>query len=80
MNPSILIRPADERDIPRLEDLLYQVHGLHAAGRPDLFIVGKKKYTADELRGILADPERTPVFAATLDGELVGYCFSIRQV
>ena len=80
MNPSILIRPADERDIPRLEDLLYQVHGLHAAGRPDLFITGRKKYTADELRDILSDPERTPVFAATLDGELVGYCFCIRQV
>ena len=28
----ILIRPAVESDIPRLEDLLYQVHGLHAEG------------------------------------------------
>ena len=43
MDPNILIRPATKADIPRLEDLLYQVHGLHAAGRPDLFIVGKKK-------------------------------------
>ena len=36
---SITIRPAVEADIPRLEDLLYQVHGLHAEGRPDLFTV-----------------------------------------
>ena len=30
----IIIRPAVESDIPRLEALLYQVHGLHAEGRP----------------------------------------------
>ncbi len=76
----IFIRPAEEADIPRLEDLLYQVHGLHAEGRPDIFIPGCKKYTADQLRSILADTQNTPVFAAILDGELVGYCFCIRQV
>ena len=46
----ILIRPAVESDIPRLEELLYQVHGLHAEGRPDIFILGCKKYTAEQLR------------------------------
>ena len=76
----ILIRPAVESDIPRLEDLLYQVHGLHAEGRPDIFIPGCKKYTAEQLRAILSDTVNTPVFAATLDGVLVGYCFCIRQV
>ncbi len=75
----VIIRPAVESDIPRLEDLLYQVHGLHAEGRPDIFIPGCKKYTADQLRSILADTQNTPVFAAILDGELVGYCFCIRQ-
>ncbi len=79
MSP-ITIRLAVESDIPRLEDLLYQVHGLHAEGRPDLFIPGCKKYTADQLREILANTENTPVFAAILDGELVGYCFCVRQV
>lgn len=77
---SVTVRPATEADIPRLEALLYQVHGLHAEGRPDLFIPGKKKYTAEELRAILADPEHKPIFAAVLDGRLVGYCFCIRQV
>lgn len=75
-----IIRLALESDIPRLEDLLYQVHGLHAEGRPDIFIPGCKKYTADQLREILADPVNTPVFVAIADGVLVGYCFCIRQV
>ena len=75
-----VIRLALESDIPRLEDLLYQVHGLHAEGRPDIFIPGYKKYTADQLREILADPVNTPVFVAIADGVLVGYCFCIRQV
>ena len=76
----LTIRLANETDIPRLEDLLYQVHGLHAEGRPDIFIPGCKKYTADQLREILADPVSTPVFVAIADGVLVGYCFCIRQV
>lgn len=75
-----IIRLALESDIPRLEDLLYQVHGLHAEGRPDIFIPGCKKYTADQLREILADPVNSPVFVAIADGVLVGYCFCIRQV
>ena len=76
----ILIRPAKESDIPRLEELLYQVHGLHAEGRPDIFIPGCKKYTAEQLRVILSDTVNTPVFAAILNGMLVGYCFCVRQV
>ena len=48
----IIIRPAVESDIPRREALLYQVHGLHAEGRPDLFIPGCKKYTAEQLRAV----------------------------
>ena len=76
----LTIRLAGEADIPRLEDLLYQVHGLHAEGRPDIFIPGCKKYTADQLREILSDPVSTPVFVAVADGVLVGYCFCIRQV
>ncbi len=77
---TIHILPAVESDIPRLEELLYQVHELHAEGRPDIFIPGCKKYTADQLRVVLSDTVNTPVFAAVLDGKLVGYCFCIRQV
>ena len=77
---SVIVRAAAASDIPRLESLLYQVHGLHAEGRPDIFIPGCKKYTAEQLEAILSDTVNTPVFAAVLDGVLVGYCFCIRQV
>lgn len=79
MNDTYVIRPAVESDIPRLEDLLYQVHGLHAAGRPDLFIPGRKKYTREELLTILNDPIQRPIFVAVADNMVVGYCFCIRQ-
>lgn len=76
----LTIRPAVESDIPRLEELLYQVHALHAEGRPDLFIPGCKKYTVHQLAVILSDPDNTPVFVATREGRVEGYCFCIRQV
>ncbi len=74
------IRQANEADIPRIEELLYQVHGLHAEGRPDLFIPGKKKYNRDELCVILADTVGHPVFVLEDVGRVQGYCFCIRQV
>ncbi len=77
---AVIIRPALESDIPRLEELLYQVHGVHAAGRPDLFIPGKKKYDRAELSAIIADRNGRPVFVAEDDGHVTGYCFCIRQV
>ena len=39
------IRRAEEKDIPQIEELLYQVHKVHSDKRPDLFIPGSKKYT-----------------------------------
>lgn len=41
----ILIRRAIAEDIPALDRLLYQVHAVHNAVRPDLFKSGAKKYT-----------------------------------
>ena len=38
------IRRADERDIAGINKLLYQVHRIHAEGRPDIFRLGNKKY------------------------------------
>lgn len=73
------IRKAMERDIPRLDDLLYQVHLLHAEGRPDIFRKGNKKYTDRELKEILAD-EKTPVFVAVDEYDCVmGYVFCVLQ-
>lgn len=36
------IRRAEEKDIPQIEELLYQVHKVHSDKRPDLFIPGSK--------------------------------------
>ncbi|MBQ9784967.1 MAG: GNAT family N-acetyltransferase [Clostridia bacterium] len=73
------IRKAEERDIPRLNDLLYQVHLLHATGRPDIFRTGNKKYTDAELCAILSDA-RTPVFVAVDDTDCVmGYAFCVYE-
>lgn len=39
------IRRANEKDIPRLIELLGQVLQIHADIRPDIFIAGTTKYT-----------------------------------
>lgn len=70
------IRRAENGDIPRITELLYQVHKVHSDKRPDLFRRGAKKYTEDELREIIADDER-PVFVALLDREVAGYAFCV---
>lgn len=50
------VRRAEERDIPRIGELLLQVAEVHAKGRPDLFKAGQRKYTGEELKAILRDP------------------------
>ena len=56
-----MIRKATLNDIPRILDLLSQVNDVHAEGRPDYFIKGKRKYDEEELIKILNDAT-TPVF------------------
>lgn len=71
------IRRAEEKDIPRIDALLSQVLEIHAALRPDLFVSGTRKYTDEELKGILKD-ENTPVFAAADENDvLAGYAFCV---
>ncbi len=70
------IRRAENRDIPRLHELLTQVNNVHAAGRPDLFKRGNRKYTDEELMGIIADAEQSPIFVLTdAEDKVLGYCF-----
>ena len=47
------IRRAQEKDIPRLIELLEQVLQIHADIRPDIFIPGTTKYTNEELALII---------------------------
>ena len=72
------IRRAVETDIPGIDRCLSQVLAVHAAGRPDLFVPGTRKYTDSELRDILDDGLR-PVFVAVEEdaepGAILGYAF-----
>jgi len=72
----MLIRPALEADMPGIHHLLDQVLAVHAAGRPDIFIAGTRKYTDEQILELVADDER-PLFVAVekdaAPGELLGY-------
>lgn len=70
----MLIRKAEEKDIPRIATLLEQVLEIHAQIRPDIFISGTRKYSDEELIKIIENPA-TPIFVADVDGEVRGYCF-----
>ena len=64
------------RDVDTIEKLLYQVHKVHSDARPDLVKRGSKKYTADELKEIIADDKR-PIFVAEKEGAVAGYAFCV---
>lgn len=72
------IRPAENRDIPDVLNLLVQVNMVHHNGRPDLFKGPATKYDAGELRAIFADGSR-PVFVYDEDGRVLGYAFCVFQ-
>ena len=55
------IRRANEKDIPRLIELLEQVLQIHADIRPDIFIPGTTKYTEDELKEMLKDDTKPSI-------------------
>lgn len=76
----MLLRRAQNVDLPGLMDLLDQVLMVHYEGRPDLFKPGTRKYTDDELREIVADDAR-PIWVAVEEdaapGEILGYAFCV---
>ena len=69
------IRKAEEKDIPRITELLEQVLQIHADIRPDIFIPGTTKYTVDELTELLKNEEK-PIYVAVNEADIcVGYAF-----
>ena len=70
----MIIRKARSNDIPQILELLSQVLEVHAAIRPDLFVSGTVKYSADELKSIIEN-EDTPVFVADEGGNVLGHAF-----
>lgn len=73
----MLIRRAENKDIPTIHELLIQVCMVHHVGRPDLFKKGARKYSDEQLIKLLADDTR-PVFVAVDDaGTVAGYVFCV---
>ena len=73
------IRRAEEKDIPRMGDLLLQVCRVHNQGRPDLFREGGRKYSDGELKELLRDAERPILVAEDENGWVAGYAFCVYQ-
>lgn len=71
------IRKAQEQDIPKVTELLAQVLELHAQIRPDIFISGTTKYTAEELSDIFQDPKRPVYVAVNEQDKVLGYAFCV---
>lgn len=63
------IRRANEKDIPRLIELLGQVLQIHADIRPDIFIAGTTKYTNEELLEMIKD-DTNPIYVAADENDL----------
>ena len=74
----LMIRKAKENDIPKILDLLSQVNDVHAEGRPDFFIKGRRKYNEADLMLIINDGT-TSVFVCEEDNDVKGYAFCVIQ-
>ena len=70
------IRRATLTDIDGINKLLYEVHKVHSDKRPDLFKVGSKKYTNEELAKIIVDDNR-PIFVYVDNDDILGYTFCV---
>ena len=79
----MIVRRAQEKDMPGIISCLEQVLMVHYEGRPDLFKPHTRKYTDEELLQIIADDER-PIFVAVdedaADGAILGYAFCVYEV
>lgn len=70
------IRRSTLTDIDGINKLLYEVHKVHSDKRPDLFKVGSKKYTNEELAKIIVDDNR-PIFVYVDNDDILGYAFCV---
>ncbi len=68
-----MIRRANNKDNPRIMELLHQVNMVHYEIRPDLFKPHTTKYDEQELQAML-DDDTKPVFVYD-DGTVLGYAF-----
>ena len=79
MKMEMTVRKAEEKDIPRIMDLLVQVDMVHHLGRPDIFKGPATKYSEDELRELLKN-EETPVFVCVDENDVpLGHAFCVHR-
>ena len=75
----MIIRRAEQKDMPGINNLLRQVLMVHHNGRPDLFKAGAKKYTDEQLAELIRD-DKKPIFVCVDESEKVlGYAFCVWQ-
>lgn len=73
------VRRAEEKDIPKILELLVQVDMVHHLGRPDIFKGPATKYNKNELRDILNDGS-TPVFVCVDENDVpLGHAFCVHK-
>lgn len=76
---SIKVRKAEEKDIPKILDLLVQVDMVHHNGRPDIFKGPATKYSGEELKEIINN-EDTPVFVCVDEDDIpIGHAFCVHK-
>ena len=73
-----MIRKANPEDAGKINEILYQVQEIHAAGRPDIFRAGNKKYTDEQLAELILN-DQYRIFVYEEDGEILGYTICIIQ-
>ena len=72
-----MIRRAEIKDIPAINELLGQVLLVHHNGRPDLFKEKGQKYTEKELVELIGKTEN-PIFVYESEtGKIIGHCFCV---
>jgi len=78
----MVIRRAQEKDIPDILELLVMVNMVHHNARPDLFNGPATKYDSRQLEEILRDDSR-PVYVAVEEKEgrekVCGHCFCVYE-
>ena len=74
-----MVRRAQEKDIPKILDLLVQVDMVHHNGRPDIFKGPATKYNGEQLKEIIAD-DSTPVFVCVDEQDVpMGHAFCVHK-
>lgn len=73
------IRRAEDKDLQRINKLLYQVLMVHHNGRPDLFKADTKKYTDEELLEIIRDDTKPIFVGVDENNQVLGYAFCVFQ-